>query len=831
MKKHLLFTLYTLLSAIVLAQSPQKINYQSVVRDSSGNIIINHSVSFFLTIREGLPGGTDLYHETHDATTNQYGLVILQIGNGVNPSTSFSSINWSSGDKYLEILFDANGPTGGYTWTYFGTTQLLSVPYALYAEKTNGLGLTGTSGQTIRHDGTSWIANSNLLNNGKNVGIGTSTPSALLHVGDSGLVIRSKGEIQTIGVGNGTVAGNARGIGAIDLQTRRDSATMIASGQYAVLGGGYSNKASSLYATISGGMNNTANNSYATISGGYYNQASGTIACIGGGDNNTASGAAATVSGGRYNVASGFRGTVGGGYSNHASNSYSTVAGGYFNQASGYESAIGGGDNNTADTSWATISGGYANNASGIYATVTGGTQNTAAGDFSWAGGSNMRLTDAADSSFALGISKNPLNITQSNSCIIYSRKVGIRTTTPGALLQVGDSGLMIKSKGEIQTTGFGNGIVAGNVRGKGAIDLQTIRDSAIHVASGQYSVIGGGAYNRSSNTYSTLSGGYYNSASGLGATVGGGYYNKATNSYATASGGYHSNASGDMSVVGGGDENTASGSAAFVGGGRKNNSMGSRGFIGGGYYNTITTTASYAVIGGGYGNIAHGYESVIGGGDTDSTGGAYSTIPGGYLNVAAGSYSFAAGYRAKARHMGSTVFGDSYNANIASSANNQFTIRATGGMRVFTNGGLTAGVLLAAGGSSWSAVSDSTLKHNIRPVDGSDILAKLMQVPISRWSYKAQDPGIEHVGPMAQDFFAAFGLGEDNKHINSLDPDGIALAGVQQLARDNIKQQEIIESLITEIISLKSELEKLKTINASKETGDANPKNEVTSK
>ena len=86
----------------------------------------------------------------------------------------------------------------------------------------------------------------------------------------------------------------------------------------------------------------------------------------------------------------------------------------------------------------------------------------------------------------------------------------------------------------------------------------------------------------------------------------------------------------------------------------------------------------------------------------------------------------------------------------------------------------------LAAGGSGWIGGSDSTLKRNIREVDYQDVLQKVAELPISQWSFKSQDENLEHIGPMAQDFYRLFGLGEDDKHINTLDPDGVALAAIK---------------------------------------------------
>lgn len=194
--------------------------------------------------------------------------------------------------------------------------------------------------------------------------------------------------------------------------------------------------------------------------------------------------------------------------------------------------------------------------------------------------------------------------------------------------------------------------------------------------------------------------------------------------------------------------------------------------------------------------NTANDNYSTVGGGQNNTASGNGSVVPGGHNNVAGGSFSFAAGRRAKANHMGSFVWADATGADFASTSSHQFFVRASGGVRIATNSSSTSGVYLNAGGSSWGTVSDSTLKRNIRRVDTDEILTKLSQLPISQWSYKAQDPSIEHIGPMAQDFHRLFGLGDDDKHINTLDPDGVALAAIQAL----LDKVEKLEQRITEL-------------------------------
>ena len=104
-------------------------------------------------------------------------------------------------------------------------------------------------------------------------------------------------------------------------------------------------------------------------------------------------------------------------------------------------------------------------------------------------------------------------------------------------------------------------------------------------------------------------------------------------------------------------------------------------------------------------------------------------------------------------------------------------------------------------------SLSDRTLKENFEVLDGVDVLERLSRIPISEWNYKAQDQAIRHVGPMAQDFYAAFHLGEDDRHISTVDADGVALAGIQALykvVRDEIgRLREENNALRTRLESL----------------------------
>src|SRR5206468_1978185 len=119
--------------------------------------------------------------------------------------------------------------------------------------------------------------------------------------------------------------------------------------------------------------------------------------------------------------------------------------------------------------------------------------------------------------------------------------------------------------------------------------------------------------------------------------------------------------------------------------------------------------------------------------------------------------------------------------------ADNEFSARATGGVRFVSavdagTGNPTAGVKLAPGSGSWSSLSDRNLKANFAVVDGRDVLQRLAVLPVSTWNYQAQGAGVRHMGPTAQDFRAAFGLGEDDTTISTVDEQGVALAAIQGL-------------------------------------------------
>ena len=143
--------LYTLLASFLItlalfAQAPEKMSYQAVVRDANNALIMNQAVGMRIQILQGSVSGTTVYEETQTPTSNDNGLVTLEIGTGTIVSGMFGTIDWSTGPYFIKTETDPNGATN---YTISGTSQLMSVPYALYAKTSgNGAGPQGLQGDT-----------------------------------------------------------------------------------------------------------------------------------------------------------------------------------------------------------------------------------------------------------------------------------------------------------------------------------------------------------------------------------------------------------------------------------------------------------------------------------------------------------------------------------------------------------------------------------------------------------------------------------------------------------------------------------------------------------
>jgi hypothetical protein len=131
--------------------------------------------------------------------------------------------------------------------------------------------------------------------------------------------------------------------------------------------------------------------------------------------------------------------------------------------------------------------------------------------------------------------------------------------------------------------------------------------------------------------------------------------------------------------------------------------------------------------------------------------------------------------------------------------------VKTPGGTTFFSNEGQTAGATLAPGGGAWTSVSDRNAKENFAPVDTAEVLAKVAALPLSTWNYKSQDASIRHVGPMAQDFKASFGVGETDTGITTVDADGVALAAIQGLNRKLEEKEARIAELERRLAALEA--------------------------
>ena len=162
MKKIITICAALLMTASVFAQAPEKMSYQAVVRDGSNNLVASTSVGMQISILQGSSSGTAVYVETQTPTSNANGLVSLEIGSGTVVSGDFTTIDWENGPYFIQTETD---PTGGINYTITGTSQLLSVPYALHAKNSDG-----------------WSTEADTTYTFNSIGIGTSSPLSPLNV-------------------------------------------------------------------------------------------------------------------------------------------------------------------------------------------------------------------------------------------------------------------------------------------------------------------------------------------------------------------------------------------------------------------------------------------------------------------------------------------------------------------------------------------------------------------------------------------------------------------------------------------------------------------------
>jgi hypothetical protein len=322
---------------------------------------------------------------------------------------------------------------------------------------------------------------------------------------------------------------------------------------------------------------------------------------------------------------------------------------------------------------------------------------------------------------------------------------------------------------------GQGNQITApASVIGGGTANVIAASNAA--VADGQAAFIGGGLQNRNGGDFASIVGGSGNALGG-----------PATQ--------------GEYGFIGGGQSNTLTGEWAAIGSGRQNSVSGAGGFVGGGTSNHVDSA-----------------NASVGGGGDNSASAPYAVIPGGLRNAATAPDTFAAGTGSWAAATGDFVWSDDAGSatQLKVTASNVFAVRASGGVVLYSDPALTSGVRLAPGSGSWASLSDRTVKTDIRALDGATVLAKVAALPVTEWTYRSE-PGVRHVGPMAQDFYAAFHVGEDDRHITTIDEDGVALAAVKALNRKLATAESDVRALSAQNRALAARLARIESRLASK--------------
>jgi len=224
-----------------------------------------------------------------------------------------------------------------------------------------------------------------------------------------------------------------------------------------------------------------------------------------------------------------------------------------------------------------------------------------------------------------------------------------------------------------------------------------------------------------------------------------------------------------------------------------------------------------------------------------NSTAAGSSTFAVGEDNTASGAASVALGYHAHTNaRQGSFVFSDRSSVDtLRAGVNHSANWRTSGGFRIFTSSNLSTGVTIQSGASisnwsqsnaviststgaylhtngTWTNASDRNRKHLFETVHGEDVLTRLRALPITTWGYKVENRDVRHLGPMAQDFRAAFGLGDDDKVISTVDGDGVALAAAKALEARTAEQKARIEALERENAALRARLDRIEAALAS---------------
>lgn len=209
----LIFTSALLSIQYSSAQAPNKISYQSIIRNSTGVLLSNATVGIKISVLQGSSSGTVVFSENHTAATNTNGLANVEIGTGTAISGSFANIDWANGTYFLKTETDI---TGGTNYTITSTTQMLSVPYAMYANSSasaqNAWSINGNTITASNFMGTNNNMPIKFKVNNAPFGILDNANNGNVGIGQNTLVSNNSG-VNLVALGSGSLAANTTGNG------------------------------------------------------------------------------------------------------------------------------------------------------------------------------------------------------------------------------------------------------------------------------------------------------------------------------------------------------------------------------------------------------------------------------------------------------------------------------------------------------------------------------------------------------------------------------------------------------------------------------------------